>query len=78
MLSHDSLFVVANYRSGEIRRRAREERKKKTAEQIAKMKQKQRECEKLKLRRKRMTPLLWGASVAVLVASYVMYKCYIT
>ncbi|KAK2150125.1 hypothetical protein LSH36_422g02013 [Paralvinella palmiformis] len=81
-LSNEQLMEMDHLRqreqSGEIRRRAREERKKKTAEQIAKMKQKQRECEKLKLRRKRMTPLLWGASVAVLVASYVMYKCYIT
>jgi hypothetical protein len=59
----------------DVRRRKREDRIKKTAEQIEKMKRKQKEHEKWQSRRMRVQPWLIGLSISVLIGGYLMY-CY--
>ncbi len=65
-------------RSTEIRRRKREERKKNTAEQVARMRQRQHDCEKWKIRRQQFRPYLSGLAVALVVGGFLLYRYCLT
>lgn len=58
----------------EIRRRNRDERKKNTAEQIKRMKEKQKECEYIKEKKTNWTPYLIGISLTLVVGGLLFCK----
>jgi len=70
------MFVSVCGRNMEIRRRTREERRKKTEDQVAHMKRRQKETDKWQSRKATVQPYVYGFSIAAFVASYVAYQYY--
>lgn len=62
----------------EIRRRKREERIKNTSEQIAKMKQRQKESELWRSREQKLKPYVVGLLAAFAIGGYALYRYYWT
>lgn len=65
------MYVSSGYG---LRRRLREERKKKTVDQLEKMKKKQKESERWRRRRPYMKPIVIG--LLILAGGYLLYRWY--
>ena len=69
---------TCNYSGAVIRRRNRDDRRKQTAEQISRMKQKQKDMDVWKERKSRIGPYVIGLSFALFVGGVLLYKYYWT